>query len=149
VRSAEHADALARVCELHAGEHRPSAHLSTAEFPAAAQSPGAARRFVDQALQRWGIDGLVLEHVRLVTSELATNAVVHAAGRFAVTVRALPDAVRIAVDDPSLSEPVMRSRPPGAPAGRGLHVIAALAQEWGVEVTAHGKRVWADVPLSG
>lgn len=149
VRAPGQAEALACVCELHAGEHQPLGRATTSEFPAAAGSPGAARRFVDRTLERWGIDGPVLEHVRLITSELATNAVVHAAGRFAVTVRATRDAVRIAVDDASLSEPVTRSRPPGAPAGRGMYVIAALAQEWGVEVTAHGKRVWADVPLSG
>lgn len=141
------AEALASVCRLHAGEHEPSARATTSEFPAASDSPGAARRFVDQTLERWGIYGPVLEHVRLVTSELATNAVVHAAGRFAVTVRATEDTVRIAVDDPSTSEPVPRTRPPGAPAGRGLHVIAALAREWGVEVTAQGKRVWAEVPV--
>ncbi len=148
VRAPAQAAALACICELHAGEHESPARATTSEFPAAAASPGAARRFVDQALERWGIGGPVLEHVRLVTSELATNAVVHAAGRFVVTVRAMPDAVRIAVDDHSLSEPVTRSRPPGAPAGRGLYVIVALARDWGVEVTAHGKRVWADVPLT-
>lgn len=75
-----------------------------------------------------------LDDLRLVLSELVTNAVVHGAGR---TID-----VRLSADGPVVSGEVVddgdgfRVPPPpslDAPGGRGLAIVGALTRSWGVE----------------
>lgn len=119
--------------------------------------PGA-RRFVVEGARAWGLTPLV-DNAELVVSELAGNAALHSGARFMyVSLTALPgQAVRVAVeDDGAVASGVVAPRPPtngGGPAdwqwqattGRGLAIVSVLADEWGVDVTARGKRVWADI----
>jgi anti-sigma regulatory factor (Ser/Thr protein kinase) len=109
----------------------------------------AARRFVMQTLQDWGFDELI-DSAALVVSELATNAVIHAGERFHMTVtRRSGDVVRVAVTDRSSTGPTVRSdRRLKATNGRGMHLIAAAAVEWGIDSLPHGKTVWADLARS-
>jgi anti-sigma regulatory factor (Ser/Thr protein kinase) len=140
----EHAEPLAYLCCLHTGV------LDEAEaaFQAEVGAPGAARRFVARTLAERGRDEApVIDDARLVVSELATNAVIHARTPFRVSVRFAPATIRIAVHDRSLSEPVILDVPPTAPSGRGLRLIAAIADSWGIEPTADGKAVWAVLPV--
>jgi anti-sigma regulatory factor (Ser/Thr protein kinase) len=119
--------------------------------------PGA-RRFVVEGANTWGLDDLV-EAVELVVSELAGNAALHSGARFMyVSLAPIPGGgVRVAVEDDGVVgwEAVSPRQP--APAdgsddwqwqattGRGLAIVSVVAAEWGVEVTARGKRVWADI----
>ncbi|KEF03560.1 MULTISPECIES: ATP-binding protein [Streptomyces] len=115
-------------------------------FPAAPESVGRVRGFVDRTLTLWGVDGRA-DDVRLCVSELATNAVTHGTvpgHGFTVTVTAEDDAVCIEVGDPSPRRLRLRNPTNGDTVGRGLQLLGALSDEWGV--TEHGmvgKTVWS------
>ena len=109
-------------------------------------SAGQARRFVDEVLSRWRCEA-VLDDVKLLVSELVTNAVVHAGSEVAVAVRLLPDAVRIEVVDRSSATTLRPSVPAeSAESGRGLLLVETMASAWGVEPMDGGKAVWFEVP---
>jgi anti-sigma regulatory factor (Ser/Thr protein kinase) len=119
-----------------------------------------ARKLAVQQLAEWtGLphDADVTQAAALVTAELAANAITHGRvpGRdFRLTLRLLPDAVRIEVTDtrPERPLPQPASEPPtpspDAPAGRGLYLVDAYAARWGCTVhDAYTKTVWAEVSL--
>lgn len=115
---------------------------ATATFDGSFESVSAARRFVEGVLREWG-DERAAEGAGLVVTELATNAVIHARGTFSASVRRSDDVVRVAVTDTSPRPPVARSRSDQATTGRGLRLVAAFAEEWGVDRHPGGKTVWA------
>ncbi|WP_344323250.1 ATP-binding protein [Streptomyces macrosporus] len=130
-------------------------------LPSVPVSVTAARRYVTDALAEWGIAGGagrndLADTIRLIVSELATNAVVHTSGlspTFTVDVRLEHDeTLRVGVTD---SHPRRPRRLPAAVRqdnGRGMAIVRALAAELGggltVEPTAEGgKTVWITLPL--
>lgn len=140
----EHAEALHEVCHLHSTVVPDAA----ARFLAGADAPRAARRFVMSMLGRSAYgERAPVEDVQLVVSELATNAVIHTGSPFSVSVRCDDDAIRISVQDGSASWPQLHADSPAARSGRGLHLVRAVAREWGVEPAPDGKTVWAELPL--
>jgi anti-sigma regulatory factor (Ser/Thr protein kinase) len=139
LRDKSHADALSAVCRLH------SAVLG--HFHNDAGAPGEARRLVAETLRQWGHGPELSDSIGLVVSELATNAVTHARSPFSVLARSDQHVIRISVRDASAVMPQLRQvGPPDGP-GMGLQVVDALAGTWGVEVTAGGKAVWAQLAL--
>lgn len=109
---------------------------------------GAARRFVAAALTTWRQPELLVEAVVLVTSELATNAVLHAGSDFQVSVQRLPDGVLLRVNDRSPGLPRPRPHSTTRTTGRGMHLLDALCRGWGaVDDGLGGKAVWALVDL--
>jgi anti-sigma regulatory factor (Ser/Thr protein kinase) len=108
----------------------------------------AARRFVAGTLRAWGLDTLAAVVV-LLTSELVSNAVVHAADSPVGLVMVLDDHdVRVEVHDASPAQPRLRHGNGDREQGRGLILVAALAATWGVEATGGGKSVWFQVRMS-
>ncbi|MGH3372400.1 MAG: ATP-binding protein, partial [Nocardioidaceae bacterium] len=108
------------------------------------RSASEARRFVRRTLEGWGAPDLTDEAV-LVTSELVTNAVVHAGTPVRVALDLDAQALRIEVQDlhPHRSLPLGAEAPEDdAEHGRGLLITAALASSWGVDYSAGAKRVW-------
>jgi len=134
-----HAEALSAVCRLH------SAVLG--HFPNDVTAPGEARRLVGQALLEWGHAQELSDSVALVVTELATNAVAHARSPFSVLARSEQQVIRISVRDASSVTPELRRVGPAEGHGLGLQMVDALASTWGVEVTAGGKAVWAQLAL--
>jgi anti-sigma regulatory factor (Ser/Thr protein kinase) len=116
-------------------------------FPETTASVPGARQFVAESLS--ALEPEVGEMAALLVSELATNAVVHATSDFAVTVLypTPTGRVRVEVVDGVPGEPVPLQPPPTAPHGRGLLLVASLADEWGVqEADAQaGKTVWFEL----
>ncbi len=121
-----------------------------------AASVPAVRRFVVDGLTAWGELDLV-DAAELVVSELSSNAALHAGAAFMqVTLeRGAGAGVRVAVeDDGPVPADAVRPRvrlgdaaewPDLDATGRGLAIVAMIAGRWGVDRTARGKRVWADL----
>ncbi|PQM24767.1 ATP-binding protein [Streptomyces xinghaiensis] len=113
---------------------------------------GLARLELRKALAGWGLAALE-ESATLVLSELLTNAGRHARvspGRQIETryVPALPSGLRIEVHDASPVRPEPRAPDPDACGGRGLLLVAALADSWGIgDRDGPGKVVWAHLSL--
>lgn len=117
-------------------------HAQLARTP---RAPAEARRMVE-ALP---LDPATAEAVRLVVSELVSNAVMHGTGAIAVTLATEPDGVRVSVSDDGAGflrsgDPAMP--PPDAPGGRGLALVSRLSARWGVE-PGDPTRVWCVVPV--
>ena len=113
-----------------------------ADFVGSTPDVPAARRFVNDTLRRWSVDEALTWSAALAVTELATNAVVHAVGMFGVTLRIVDDAVRVEVLDSSPRRPRPRHYSDVATTGRGLALVASLAEQWGAIPTAEGKSVW-------
>ncbi|GHJ36901.1 ATP-binding protein [Streptomyces sp. TS71-3] len=115
-------------------------------LPRRRSTPAAARSFVAETLTRWGHTGR-LDDIRLCTSELATNAVLHGApaGRLVLVRVLLHDALlRIDVQDSGDGTPNKQRVPDTADHGRGLLLVSAIADDWGVAARqGPGKCVWA------
>ncbi|HEU5159544.1 MAG TPA: SpoIIE family protein phosphatase [Streptosporangiaceae bacterium] len=120
--------------------------IVTADFPAAATSVGAARRFVGKVLDDWDLAEIADDAI-LATSELATNAVTYAGTAFEVSCRLEGDQVHIEVRD---RHPARAIAMPGigATSGRGLPSTARLADSWGVTYERTAKSVWFRLPSS-
>ena len=104
---------------------------------------GMARRAVGTWLHERGCR--TADDAVLVLSELVTNAMVHAGAGCTIEVRHSDDLLRLEVRDRSPQAPVLRLVGPSDVGGRGLQVVDAVAEAWGWEPTADGKRVWAIV----
>jgi len=140
----ENADELHEVCHLHTSVMAEA----TASFAAGADGPLAARRFVKSVLGRPPYLGLVAPaDAQLVVSELATNAVIHGGTPFSVSVSCLGSTIRIAVRDRNETPPIVRDAAPDSRSGRGLRLVDAVADDWGVDANPGGKTVWADLPF--
>ncbi|HEY0517604.1 MAG TPA: ATP-binding protein [Solirubrobacteraceae bacterium] len=113
--------------------------MSTKRFAGEPTGVSAARRFVREQLV--GRDTELVEAAELLTSELASNCVRHAGSDFEVAVRSR-DPVRIEVRDHGGGKPTVLSPTPEEPTGRGLAIVEAMSDRWGVIPTARGKTVW-------
>ena len=110
-------------------------------LPASARSVPESRRLVGTALHDWGYDRLV-ETARLLTSELVTNAVLHARTEMTLAVEESDDGVRVSVTDESPVPPSLRHHSATATTGRGLRLLDQLARQWNVDDIEGGKTVW-------
>lgn len=116
--------------------------------------PGAlssARHMVRAAVRAWGA-GDRSDDVELVADELMTNALTHTDGDSTVTVRVLPGVerrLRLEVEDRSSALPRIRDAGESGVSGRGLVLVDALSDEWGVESRGSGKCVWSEFVISG
>ena len=117
-------------------------------LPAEPGSTRQARRFVSDVLGRWSCPHLA-EEAALLTSELVTNAIRYGGSR-ALLEAAAPDGVlRVSVRDDNPALPVVGLHPDlTAESGRGLQLVSALADDWGVEsADGGGKAVWFELRL--
>jgi len=113
--------------------------------------PGSVRiaRFHVRAALAFHELGRFADDAAVITSELVTNAVQHACldvtGTIGVTLARAedPDAVIVAVSDPSPHAPVIRVAPSGSERGRGLQIVESLSAHWGWRTEPHGKAVFA------
>ena len=133
--------AIAGLMELVEG----AADTVRARLEAQPQSAASARRFVDETLHRWQCDEL-FDVVGLLTSELVTNAILHAQSDIELNVSLTPDAIRIDVVDHSAEMPAPRTANEEDTSGRGLGLVEALATAWGVDERPGGKSVWFELP---
>jgi anti-sigma regulatory factor (Ser/Thr protein kinase) len=128
-------------------DRRPeSARIALPRSPA---SVGTARRFIEARTAAWSFPEPVGAQLALIGSELVTNAVLHARTELTLTLELRDGRVRISVKDRSQAPPTLRHYQADALTGRGLGVVAALSDSWGISTAADGKVVWAEVAASG
>jgi len=113
--------------------------------------PGVAREarlFVDDALTAWHM-GSQRDDALLIVSELATNAYRYDGPHMIVDLRRDHESLFIGVEDGSTSSPPNAPIDPdnGSESGRGLAIVAAVAQSWGIATTLAGKQVWARLDI--
>ncbi|MCC9311285.1 ATP-binding protein [Kitasatospora sp. RB6PN24] len=104
-----------------------------------------ARRLVDGTLRDWGLRELT-DSVRLLVSELVTNAVRHT-GCTRIVVRLTRDGrtVQVSVQDFSCALPVLIQAGLNEERGRGMALVDRVSDRWGVDLKPFGKVVWAQV----
>lgn len=109
-------------------------------------SASGARDFVCLHLVAHDLLHLV-EDVRLVVSELATNAVAHAQTPFVVTLSRADGTVLLAIQDESTAAATRSAPDLMDMTGRGLMIVELLSREWGTSTDGRGfKSVWASFP---
>ncbi len=116
------------------------------DLAASPQSAHAARTFVAEVLSEWD-DHSRVEAAALLVSELVTNAIVHGDGPIQLSVdRTGHHAVlRVEVADQGSGLPNAQTVATDALSGRGLAIVAAVADRWGIQPTPTGKRVWFEL----
>jgi anti-sigma regulatory factor (Ser/Thr protein kinase) len=114
------------------------------ELEARPQSAADARRAVASLLGASDLDELVDTAV-LLTSEVVTNAILHARSNVVVIIVVTPPIVRVEVSDDAERYPEMRRADEEATSGRGMTLVDALASAWGVQPANGGKCVWFEV----
>ena len=124
-----------------------------AELPADLTSARQARSAVRQALAAWRMDHLSGD-AELLASELVANAAEHGDGTpisLALRRHAEPGerpGITCEVTDTSPVMPPRREPGTDAERGRGLAIVAALAQSSGVRATQAGKTTWFTLTLT-
>ncbi|MFE5087545.1 ATP-binding protein [Streptomyces mirabilis] len=113
------------------------------------RSVPAARLFAGESLAGWGLAGTArADDVLLCVSELVTNALLHGVppGRqFLLFLRYDGSVVHVEVHDSGPGVPrVVEKGDDGDVGGRGLLLVAALSDKWGVKKRELGKVVWCD-----
>jgi anti-sigma regulatory factor (Ser/Thr protein kinase) len=96
------------------------------------------------ALDAFAMRGLD-DTAELLTSEIVTNAVVHAHSGVRVSVEGVEGGVRISIADSDPLVPAVRRPVEEAEHGRGLHLVDTLSDRWGVEQGETGKSVWFEL----
>ncbi len=157
-----HTGAPLRTEALAPADAPPRAQLH-APLPGSSLAPGAARALLRAALAEWAERALPgTEHLTellagdalVVVSELVTNAVVHAGTDVELDCRLEPETGALVVE-------VLDHHPSRAPRdaaepssetpeyGRGLRLVAALSESWGITYRTGAKTVWARLPAQG
>jgi anti-sigma regulatory factor (Ser/Thr protein kinase) len=126
------------------GRFGPRIELELESGPAAASEARAAVGMLDGRA-----DPDVLDDVRLLLSEIVTNAVRHSGSpseaKIGLSVSAARGAVRVEVTDAGLGfAPAPRSAPWTQAGGWGLHLVDSLASRWGVD-RGPRVRVWFEI----
>lgn len=118
-------------------------------LPARDASVSVARRRVGERLCEWGVAEPVYDDAALVVSELFTNALVHTdSAEITCRVQTTLETVYLAITDQGrgASGPEVRE-PEEDENGRGLLLVNALAELWGVRNEhGSGRTVWAVLP---
>jgi anti-sigma regulatory factor (Ser/Thr protein kinase) len=91
----------------------------------------------------------LVDDTLLCISELVTNALLASCEHVTVDLVIERDRVRVVVTDNGQGWPTRRHPSPNDPHGRGLMIIEALAQRWGVTPAGDTKSVWAELAATG
>ncbi|MER7930095.1 SpoIIE family protein phosphatase [Streptomyces sp. NPDC096057] len=104
------------------------------------------RASVSEQLTVWGLEELDFS-AELIVSELVTNAIRY--GRPPIRLRLIHDRTLMCeVSDTSSTTPHLRRARTDDEGGRGLLLVAQLAEHWGTRHARRGKTVWAQCTLS-
>lgn len=108
------------------------------------------RLFLDDLLGRWSRDSVV-DDIKVMASEMVTNALIHARSGVDFRLREYPDRIRVEVQDSDPNPPIPttlledETRNEQSETGRGLLIVDALALAWGSSPAGRGKITWFEV----
>ncbi|MFD6994329.1 SpoIIE family protein phosphatase [Streptomyces sp. NPDC059943] len=120
--------------------------VTTWAVPSHPEEVARARDRAVRQLEDWNLTGNVLA-TEIIVSELVTNAIRY--GTSPVRLRLIKDRVLTCeVSDASPAAPHLRHARTFDESGRGLFIVAQLAQQWGTRYTSSGKIIWTEQPLS-
>ncbi|WP_435796372.1 SpoIIE family protein phosphatase [Kitasatospora aureofaciens] len=120
--------------------------VATWDVPDDVASVSRIRNACNDQLTAWDLEELTFT-TELILSELVTNAIRYGTGP--IRVRMLRDTSLVCeVSDGSSTAPHLRYADTTDEGGRGLFLVAQLAERWGTRYTARGKVIWAEQPLT-
>ncbi|HUA29673.1 MAG TPA: SpoIIE family protein phosphatase [Streptosporangiaceae bacterium] len=132
---------VARTCAL------PADQIASWDLPADPAVVATARARAARQLAAWGLEDVTFT-TELLVSELVTNAIRHA--QQPIQLRIILDGdLSCEVFDGSSSAPQLRRADRYDEGGRGLMLVAQLADRWGTRHTSAGKIIWAQQALPG
>jgi len=136
--------------EASAPAPEPVLREDRVDYAPTARSVSLSRHRAARLVLQWGHPGMAGD-AALVVSELATNALLHGAIRgrlFRVHLTLTEFVLRVAVSDPRGERlPCLRRPDSDDCYGRGLLIVAQLADHWGVEPRTVGKSVFAELSV--
>lgn len=115
-------------------------------LPAVRQAVADGRAWSRRIMKEWQLDD-VTDVVQQLLSELVTNSVEHAvtSGVRVLLVHATGTLRLDVTDDDVVSLPVRAQAGADDIRGRGLTIVEALSDRWGVRVTRCSKTVWCEL----
>ncbi|MGW3073475.1 MULTISPECIES: SpoIIE family protein phosphatase [unclassified Kitasatospora] len=120
--------------------------VATWDVPADYAAVSRVRNACTDQLAAWDLEELTFT-TELILSELVTNAIRY--GTEPIRVRMLRDTSLVCeVSDGSSTAPHLRYADTTDEGGRGLFLVAQLAERWGTRYTARGKVIWSELPLT-
>ncbi|MFF7232997.1 PAS domain-containing protein [Streptomyces sp. 2333.5] len=124
-----------------------AAHVAEWDVPPDPSAVAHIRATAVRKLIEWGLADAAFT-AELILSELVTNSIRYAAGP--IRVRLIRDTSLICeVSDRSSTSPHLRQAATTDEGGRGLFLVAQLAERWGTRYTASGKVIWTEQALTG
>ncbi|MEU8780087.1 SpoIIE family protein phosphatase [Streptomyces sp. NPDC048637] len=124
-----------------------TAHVADWDVPPDPSAVGQIRAAAVRKLIEWGLAEEAFT-AELILSELVTNSIRYAAGP--IRVRLIRDTSLICeVSDRSSTSPHLRQAATTDEGGRGLFLVAQLAERWGTRYTTSGKVIWTEQALTG
>ncbi|MFD5813769.1 PAS domain S-box protein [Streptomyces sp. NPDC127038] len=123
----------------------PLATVNT-DLPAVPESVPEGRAFLSKALTAWDCVRSA-DDARLLLSEVLTNAVQHAQGPISLHLCRTATDLTVEISDRSPHLPQPRTAAEDEESGRGLILVRALADNWGVRPTDAGKTTWFTLKL--
>lgn len=138
-------DDVAVLAVEHASTPSRSASM---EVPAEPTAPGRVRHWLSAQLTIWAVPEQVISSAVLCTSELTTNALLHAGTAARVEIDLSPERLLVSVADSGTRGAVTRTRTEKLSSrGRGLGLIEQLSDAWGTDPTVRGSTVWFEMLL--
>lgn len=123
----------------------PGTGIYSVELDATLEAARVARLYVEDVLKGWAVPEDLIDTARLLTSELASNAITHGQDQgntFTLEVRSFGCCFSVDVADHSADTPVVHSVAADKESGRGLLLVAEVADSWGYYFGGGRKHVW-------
>lgn len=123
----------------------PQDRVLTRALPADPEAAPIARAAARRQLETWGMDEETAFTTELIVSELVGNAVRYGTPPLRLRL-ILERMLTCEVSDTATSAPQVKHARTIDETGRGLFIIASVADQWGTRYQAQGKTVWAEQP---
>ncbi|PRY27620.1 ATP-binding SpoIIE family protein phosphatase [Pseudosporangium ferrugineum] len=119
---------------------------ATMQVPAEPTGPSRVRQWMTTRLREWAVPEPVIGAAILCTSELTTNALLHAGTPAQVHIDLSAERLLVSVADTGTRGSVTRARTETLSSrGRGLGLIEELSDTWGTDPTVRGSTVWFEM----